>query len=330
MDSGFFGAPERAFGFAFHGFPLDRVAERRDDEAFLASLKARDDAEVILVGREMPVLARDAGRRFRFPYGELDALGGPGHEALLGLSKDGRPVYAARLLDGAVEQRSDASDGFLDRRELVIPSRADLELVDLRSIAMQGVVDPESIALLGAAKAVLDWHARHGFCANCGQPTRSAAAGWRRECEACKTHHFPRTDPVVIMLAIDGDNCLLGRQRRFPKGMYSALAGFIEPGETIEEAVRREIHEESGVTTSRVRYVASQPWPFPSSLMIGCFALAQTTAVRIDEQELEDARWFTRAEVREMFEKRHPQGLAAPNRMAIAHHLIRYWLDDTP
>jgi NAD+ diphosphatase len=239
-------------------------------------------------------------------------------------------VFAARLHDEAIEQRADLSDGFLDRRELVIPGQADLELVDLRSIAVQGVVAPMSVATLGQAKAILDWHARNGFCANCGAPTRLAAAGWRRECDNCKAHHFPRTDPVVIMLALDGERCLMGRQRRFPKGMYSALAGFLEPGETIEEAVRREIREESGIECGRVRYVASQPWPFPSSLMIGCLALAETQDLKIDAHELEDARWFDRDEVRAMFEKRHPDGLAAPNRMAIAHHLVRYWLDERP
>ena len=327
MDDGFFQAPERAFGFAFQGFPLDRVAERRDDAAFLAGLGGRADAKVLLIGRDMPILKRDETRAVLFPWAELASLGGAKYEALLGLDADGAPVFAARLPDEAIEQRDDQSDGFLDRRVLVLPGRDDLELVDLRSIAMQGLVSPEALAMVGTAKAILDWHARHGFCANCGQPTRVTAAGWRRECEGCKTQHFPRTDPVVIMLAIDGDRCLLGRQKRFPKGMYSALAGFVEPGETIEEAVRREILEESGVVTGPVRYVASQPWPFPSSLMIGCFALARETQVRIDEQELEDARWFDREEARSMFEKRHPDALLAPHRMAIAHHLVKYWLD---
>ena len=139
------------------------------------------------------------------------------------------------------------SDGFLDRRELVVPGRDDLEPIDMRSIAHAGRWSrPQTVAILGQAKAIAHWHARHGFCANCGAPTRVAAAGWRRECDACKTQHFPRTDPVVIMLAVDGERCLLGRQARFPKNMYSALAGFLEPGETVEEAVRREIHEESG------------------------------------------------------------------------------------
>ena len=327
MDDAFFQTPERAFGFAFQGFPLDRVAERRDDAAFLTSLSARGDAQVLLIGRDMPILKRDETHTILFPHAELAALGGAKYEALLGLDVRGAPVFAARLPDEAIEQRDDQSDGFLDRRLLALPGRDDLELIDLRSLATQGLVAPEALALLGTAKAVLDWHARHGFCSHCGQPTRVTAAGWRRECDACKMQHFPRTDPVVIMLAIDGERCLLGRQKRFPKGMYSALAGFVEPGETIEEAVRREIREESGVETGRIKYVASQPWPFPSSLMIGCFALAHQITVRIDEQELEDARWFDREEVRSMFEKRHPDALLAPNRMAIAHHLVKYWLD---
>ncbi len=230
------------------------------------------------------------------------------------------------LPDEAVEQRADRSDGFLDRRELVVPGRDDLEPIDLRSIALQGLVAPEAAAMLGQAKAIVDWHVRHKFCAQCGAPSRMAAAGWRRECDACKAQHFPRTDPVVIMLVHRGEHCLLGRQARFPKGMYSALAGFLELGESIEEAVRREVREEAGVDTGAVRYVASQPWPFPSSLMIGCLAEANSSEIQIDHQELEDARWFDRGEIRSMYEKSHPQGLTAPNRMAIAHHLLRFWL----
>jgi NAD+ diphosphatase len=140
--------------------------------------------------------------------------------------------------------------------------------------------------------------------------------------------HFPRTDPVVIMLAVDGDACLLGRQPRFPKGMYSALAGFLEPGETIEAAVRREIQEEAGVACGEVRYFASQPWPFPSSLMIGCFAEARSLALEVDRVELEDARWFPRDEALALLERRHPDGLAAPIPMAIAHHLLKRWAYD--
>ena len=163
----------------------------------------------------------------------------------MGAMPDGAPVFAVLLGDEAVEEKSDSSDGFLDRRVLVVPGRDDLKLIDLRSIAAGGLVPPGQASMLGSAKALMHWHARRRFCSNCGALTEVAAAGWRRECPVCKMQHFPRTDPVVIMLAVDGDACLLGRQPRFPKGMYSALAGFVEPGETIEAAVRREILEEA-------------------------------------------------------------------------------------
>ena len=195
--------------------------------------------------------------------GEIEALGGARVEALLGVLPDGAPVFAALLADEAVEEQSDSSDGFLDRRVLVVPGRDDLKLIDLRSIAAGGLVPPDQASMLASAKALMHWHARRRFCSNCGALTEVSAAGWRRECQICSMQHFPRTDPVVIMLAVDGDACLLGRQPRFPKGMYSALAGFVEPGETIEAAVRREILEESGVACGKVRYFASQPWPFP-------------------------------------------------------------------
>jgi NAD+ diphosphatase len=197
----------------------------------------------------------------------------------------------------------------------------------MRSIATQALLPRPIVGVLAQAKSLMSWHARHQFCANCGQPTHLAAAGWRRECTACGAAHFPRTDPVVIMLASAGERCLLGRQARFPKGMYSALAGFLEPGETVEDAVRREIREEAGIEIGGVSYVASQPWPFPASLMIGCFALAKTRDVVLDGAELEDARWFDRDELRAMFAGTHPGGLTAPNPIAIAHHLLKAWLE---
>ena len=326
MGNDFFADVEGASGFAYAGAQIDRASEIREDAARIAGLRGRADARFILLGRDMPILARRAPETCLFPLSALEELGGPAFEVLLGLDAAGAPWFAAQLPEGRIEQRSDASDGFLDRRDLVIPGRDDLALVDLRSIASQGLVPAPLVAVLGQAKAIVDWHARHGFCAKCGASTRPAAAGWRRECDACKAQHFPRTDPVVIMLAVDGERCLMGRQRRFPKGMYSALAGFVEPGETIEEAVRREIREESGIVSGAVRYVASQPWPFPSSLMVGCLARAQTTDVHVDAQELEDARWFERAEAQAMFDKQHPDGLWLPNPMAIAHHLIRFGL----
>ena len=256
---------------------------------------------------------------------EIEALGGAQVEAFLGLAPDGAPIFIALLPDEAVEQRADTSDGFLDRRILVVPDREDLKLVDLRSIAAGGLVPQDQGAMLAAAKALMNWHMRHQFCSNCGAPTEVAVAGWRRDCPVCKAIHFPRTDPVVIMLAVDGDACLLGRQPRFPKGMYSALAGFVEPGETIEAAVRREVREEAGVACRSVQYFASQPWPFPASLMIGCFVEAESRSLEVDRVELEDARWFSRDEAIALVEGRHPDGLLAPAPMAIAHHLLKRW-----
>jgi NAD+ diphosphatase len=177
---------------------------------------------------------------------------------------------------------------------------------------------------------MLDWHQRHRFCANCGERSRVSSAGWRRDCAACGAQHFPRVDPVVIMLAVDGDRCLLGRQPRFAVGMYSALAGFLEPGETIESAVRREIMEEAGISCGEVTYFASQPWPFPSSLMIGCFAQARDTDIVVDLTELEDARWFSRAEVAQMLADTHPGGMSSPKPFAIAYHLMKAFVEDGP
>jgi NAD+ diphosphatase len=311
-------------GFAVDWF--DRASYRREDPAEVARLRARDDARALLIARDMPVLrVGETGLDSLFPIGEIEALGGAQVEALLGLAPNGAPIFAALLAEEAVEMRSDASDGFLDRRILVVPGREDLKLVDLRSIAVGDLVPRDQAAMLAAAKALMHWHAHRRFCSNCGALNEVAAAGWRRDCKTCNTTHFPRTDPVVIMLAVDGDACLLGRQPRFPKGMYSALAGFVEPGETIEAAVRREIWEEARVACRAVRYFASQPWPFPASLMIGCFAEADGRGFEVDRVELEDARWFSREETVALLERRHPARLSAPTAMAIAHHLLKRW-----
>jgi NAD+ diphosphatase len=327
MNKAFLKAPP-PIQFAFADNPLNRLSERREDEAFLAAARARADARAVVFCLDMPVLQKTpAGVDPYFSLEEAASFGTARESVLLGAAVDGAPVYAERLDDSAVELQSDASDGFLDKRILVLPSRPDLAFIDMRSIALQGLLTPPLIGMLGQAKAALSWHVHHRFCSNCGAPTRVTAGGWRRECDNCKTHHFPRTDPVVIMLAVDGDNCLLGRQARFPKSMYSCLAGFLEPGETIEDAVRREIREEAGILCGEVSYLASQPWPFPSSLMIGCLAIAETRDLTVDGVELEDARWFSREEARSMLERRHPDKLSAPNPMAIANHILRTWVE---
>ncbi|MFM5907231.1 MAG: NAD(+) diphosphatase [Novosphingobium sp.] len=187
-------------------------------------------------------------------------------------------------------------------------------------------VSAHDLAAYGMARALVGWHARHGFCARCGAPTVIAKGGWQRNCTACKAEHFPRTDPVTIMLVEHDGQLLLGRQPRFPAGRFSALAGFVEPGETIEEAVAREVLEEAGIHVRGVSYVASQPWPFPSSLMIGCHAMAEGTAITIDANELEEARWFTRADVERAMAGEPDAPFIAPPVAAIAHQLLRWWL----
>lgn len=260
---------------------------------------------------------------------------------LLGIDADGAPWFAQRadrapdavnaafseirLTWAAAEGASAASIPSATAR---VSGTVRLRAEGLRVLASQGRIASAELAMLAQAKAVLDWHVRHRFCARCGTASRVAAAGWRRECPACAAVHFPRVDPVVIMIVIDidgpnGPRCLLGRQPQFAPGMYSALAGFLEPGEAIEDAVRREVLEEAGIQTGAVRYLASQPWPFPGSLMIGCAALATSTALQVDKNELEDARWFDRGEVLQMLQRTHPQQLTTPQPIAIASTLIR-------
>ncbi|MEZ5878254.1 MAG: NAD(+) diphosphatase, partial [Tepidamorphaceae bacterium] len=181
---------------------------------------------------------------------------------------------------------------------------------------------------VGTAKSLISWHARHGFCANCGAKTKSSHGGWRRDCAGCNAQHFPRVDPVVIMLAVDGDRALLARGSNFINSMYSALAGFIEPGETIEDAVRRELFEEAGIRVGQVRYHSSQPWPFPSTLMIGCFARAETTELTIDADEIADAAWFTRDEITAMLAFEDEQGRMVPPPSAIAHQLVTSFIEN--
>lgn len=189
-------------------------------------------------------------------------------------------------------------------------------------------LSPEELATWGGARSLVDWHARHRFCARCGAPTTLAKGGWQRSCagESCKAEHFPRVDPVTIMLVEHEGRVLLGRQPRFPPRRFSALAGFIEPGETIEEAVAREVLEEAGVRVRDVTYVGSQPWPFPSSLMIGCHSYTDDPALTIDTTELEEAHWFTREEVAAAMAGDESGRMLAPTPVAIAHHLLKWWL----
>ncbi len=192
--------------------------------------------------------------------------------------------------------------------------------------AAMAALSPEELATYGGARSLVDWHARHRFCARCGSHTHLAKGGWQRSCEGCKAEHFPRVDPVTIMLVEHGGRLLLGRQPRFPPRRFSALAGFVEPGESIEEAVAREVLEEAGVKVGPVSYIASQPWPFPSSLMIGCYAQALDDQLTIDTTELDEADWFTREEVTAAMAGKEDARFIAPPPHAIAHHLLDWWL----
>lgn len=309
-----FPAPFARTGPTFSGSALDRVGDRRDDAAWLAERAADPDAVAILLWDGRPLIADGAeGPRLkRLPMDHALALA-PDRRAFLGI-EDGTPVFAVEI-EGAADPSVGPAAG-LGRFE------------EMRAAA--AVLPAAEAAMAGAAKSLFDWRRRHGFCAACGRPTIDAAGGWKRRCEACGTEHFPRVDPVVIMLVLhrseDGvERCLLGRQASWPPGRMSALAGFVEPGEGLEEACAREVAEEAGLTVTAVRYVASQPWPFPSQLMIGLTAEVSDDQARPDQTELEAVAWLTRDEARAALDGRHPT-IKAPPRIAIARDLLETWV----
>ncbi len=297
-------------GFAINR--LDRREDLRNKPDAVTALRHRSDTRIAVVAGETPILKRLAGEALTvwFSHGETEMLGPAAEEIFMGMAEDGTPRFG-RLLDKALAEP--------------LKERSELFVTDLRSVALKRIVPENEVGPLGEAKAVLDWHARHRFCAQCGGSTVAGASGWRRECTACGALHFPRTDPVVIMLVTRGDACLLARQARFAPGMYSCIAGFVEPGETLEDAVRRESWEEAGLRVGNVRYLASQPWPFPSSIMMGCIAESLGDEITLDMTELEEGRWFPREEVLQMLEGKHPDGLACPQHIAIANTLVRAW-----
>lgn len=281
----------------FAGSGLDRAGARRTDPAWLAA-RFRDG--LFLPFWQNKPLVMD-GRAGFLPW--RDAWQG-GTCVFLGL--DGTQALFA--VDVAGETEPDLGGG---------------AFAEMRASAF--VLPGRDTAIAGQAKALIDWHRRHGFCSNCGAATQMCDGGYRRLCPVCAAEHFPRTDPVVIMLPLLGDACLVGRNARFSNGLYSAFAGFVEQGESLEEAVRRELTEEAGLRIGVIRYHASQPWPFPSSLMLGCYAEALDRDFQIDGDEITDARWLSKDEVRKRLANGIQDEMTLPAVIAIAHHLIRDW-----
>lgn len=274
---------------AFISSPLDRQAGVRTHKKDLSPLINHPEARLVKV----------AGDQVAIRNGKLDTdyTSKQAETIFLGLDEAKRPWFATHAAGEA-------------------------ELQALRAMMLEDQLPPAELSILAQARSLVHWHERHSHCANCGAGTEMQDAGYRRVCGSCQAEHFPRTDPVAIMAVIHRQSILLGRQKSWPPGMYSALAGFIEPGETMEQAVRREVFEEAGSVVGDVRYVASQPWPFPSSLMIGAIGFADSDTLKIDETELETARWFERGELELMLQKRHPESLSASHPYAIAHLLI--------
>ncbi len=287
---------------AFSGHGLDRADHTRADPARLAELRASPQALALGLDGLSPVLGADNALTW-MPLGDL-----PGDTELVFLGlKEGVPLFAP------VPDSGDNRPAYLQR-----PAWKEISLLPA-----------QDLAIYGGARSLMDWHARHRFCARCGEPTRIAKGGWQRDCPACGAQHFPRTDPVTIMLVEHDGALLLGRGLNFPERRYSALAGFVEPGESIEEAVAREVWEEAGVRVSGVSYIASQPWPFPSQLMLGCHSLAQGRELNVDKTELADADWFTRAEVEAAMSGTADEEtlrFLPPPETAIAHFMLKWWL----
>lgn len=306
---------------------LDRAAWMRGDAAQQHVLRHSAQTRVLPMWRGKPLIAGEARDDLGLLPVDHLALRAAGIWIYLG-QVDRRALYAADLsgwepagVDAAAEV------AFFDAGEQSHPDLPpEYRFTELRGVMTQ--LSRLEAEVAATARGLLEWHRTHGFCARCGQASEPVMSGWQRNCTACGAAHFPRTDPVAIMLVTRGDRVLLGRSRGWPAGMYSLLAGFIEPGETLEAAVRREVFEEAGVKIGAVSYLASQPWPFPASLMFGCAAEALSEEINIDPDELEHALWISREDMVEVLAGRHPTVKGA-RRGAIAHFLIEAWVSDS-
>ena len=306
---------------------MDRAAHLRGDAAAMASVAADPQARSIVIWRSKPLFEgpeKDCLARIEMTHPLIAATQVP--PIFLGL-ESGAPVFAHDVSAWQPEALDrEAMGSFVDLTQQVHPDGPeDTAFCELRTRMV--AIDARDAELAASAKAMFSWHRSHRFCAKCGQESRMTMSGWQRNCIACDASHFPRTDPVVIMLITHGNSVLMGRSPGWPPGMYSLLAGFVEPGETIEAAVRREVEEEAGIKVGKVGYLASQPWPYPSSLMIGCRGDALGRDIEIDPSEIEDARWFTREEISDAFAGRNPV-LKPARKGAIAHFILWNWLAD--
>ncbi len=311
----------------FGGSGLDRAADLRADEGALGRAMAHPESRVIPLWRGKPLIAGEARDDLGWLASDHPVLS-LGEERPILLGREGAGVRLAVDISGWEPSGVDAAAvaAFFDPTEQHHPDLPpDHRFAELRGVMTR--LSARDAEYAAAARAILGWHQTHRFCARCGGPSVVATAGWQRVCGSCGGHHFPRTDPVVIMLVTHGNSVLVGRSPGWPEGMYSLLAGFIDAGETIEAAVRREVAEETSVRVDRVDYLASQPWPFPSSLMIGCRAHATSRDIRIDPAELEDALWLSREDMVQVMAGAHPRVKPA-RRGAIAHFLIQAWLAD--
>ncbi|MBL8547581.1 MAG: NAD(+) diphosphatase [Hyphomonadaceae bacterium] len=291
---------------AFTRSPLDRAGLRRKDEGWLKAAMAHENAGLLVFSKGRPLFQEVAGGLdVLWLSTHVHAQLGDKEQPLifLGLDENDAPHFACEVADAA------------PLGELGV-------FEELRPAAPR--LAPSRLPIVGTARALFEWHGRNRFCANCGTPSRVVEAGWVRKCDACAAEHYPRVDPVCIMTPTFGDRCFLGRQKAWPKGMHSALAGFIEPGEAIEEAVARETLEEAGLKVKHVEMHSTQPWPFPHSLMIGVLCEVEDANETVDVTELESGRWFTRDEARLLISGKHPDAWAPPP-FAIAHQLLKTW-----